>query len=112
MGCERRILLLYLFPFLSQRRLQLSKAFLASQFVDSFEPSGGDEPGRGIFGDALVAPGVPGGGESLLHGFFSQIEVAQESDESGQDFPGLRPVESLEVRFPERFHLRSTLSSL
>ena len=65
----------------------------SAQGVDGLEAAGGDQPGPGLFGNAVPWPLLHGGDEGVLQSLLGQIEIAQQTDERGQHPAGLRLVQ-------------------
>jgi hypothetical protein len=63
--------------------------------VDGLEAGGGNEPRAGMVRDTGLRPGLQCGGECLMHGFLSQIEIAEETHKRGQNPSRFRPVKGL-----------------
>jgi hypothetical protein len=62
-------------------------------------PSRPHKPGAWMAGDAVAWPAVGGDGERLLRGFLGEIEVAEETDQGGQDAAPFFAEDAIERRY-------------
>ena len=56
-----------------------------AQGIDGLEASGRNEPGSRIAGDAITAPLLDGCQKSFVQRLLGEFEVAEETDQSGED---------------------------
>lgn len=73
--------------------VQRLEARAASQRIDDLEAPRGDQPRAGIVRQPLLRPLFQCGPKRLLQGFFSEVEVAEQSDQGGQYRAGLPRVD-------------------
>jgi hypothetical protein len=72
---------------------------LPAQTVDRAVARSRDQPGAGIVGEAVAGPPLGGNRERLLGGLLSEIEVAEEADQGGQDARPLVVEDLLDQRY-------------
>ena len=63
--------------------------------VNGLETRSRYEPGAGVFRYASLRPGVQGGSESLMHGLFGKIEIAEQAHQSRQNPARFGSIKSL-----------------
>ena len=93
------------FRHLEQAGLRRQRA-VAANSVDRAVASRRHEPGARARGRSVTGPALGGSREGLLSGFLSEVEVAQEADQCGEDASPLVAEDSVEDRLvlPDRAH--------
>ena len=83
-------------------------ALTAAQPIDRLEPAGRHEPGPWICGDAVNRPLLHRGRERLLKRLLGEIEVAEETDQGGENATRLGAVDRLESLYEVVSHTGRT----
>jgi hypothetical protein len=105
-------LVLHGFGHVEQSRL-FGEHAVAAQAVDRAVAGSDREPGPRIGRRAVARPALGRGGERLLNGLLGEVEIAEESDQAGEDTAPLVAEDLLEQRLPlhERPYLDSAAHS-
>ena len=69
----------------------------AAKRVDGLEASGRDEPRARIVGDAVLRPLHERRTERIVHSLLGEIEIAEETDQCGQDAARFRAIQGVET---------------
>ena len=72
---------------------------IAANAVDRAVARGGDQPGARVGGRPLAEPALGGERERFLGGLLSEVEVAEEADQAGEDTAPLVAEDLLEDRY-------------
>src|SRR6185312_8224251 len=83
------------FEFTCQINLCGIKACPPAHHVDGLESPSGYKPGARIVRKAGLRPRLQRGSESLVHGLFGEIEIAEQAHQRRQNSARFRPVKRL-----------------
>src|SRR5688572_2776888 len=68
-----------------------------AQCINGFESSRGNQPGAGIGWHSFLWPVLQRCRKSIMHRILSQIEIAEQADERGENATGFRPVKRIQI---------------
>jgi hypothetical protein len=80
---------------LEQADLRRERA-ISADAVDRAVARGRDQPATGVGGRPVAGPALGGDRERFLSGFLSEVEVAEEADQAGEDMAPLVAEDLLE----------------
>ena len=97
---ERRGVHRYLSTIVCDEQAELAgEGPVSADAVCGSVPSRPDQPGAWVARDTVARPPVGGDGERLGRGFLGEVEVAEETDQGGQDAAPLLAEDLVECRY-------------
>jgi hypothetical protein len=85
------------FNTIGNRRQGSVEPHAAPQAIDSFETSGGNEPGSRISRDTFSGPNIEGRNECIVQRLLGEVKISQEANQSGEYPPRILAIHRIDL---------------